>query len=43
MGHNSIQITADLYSHLLPDAHFRGAQHAAKALGETLPADPLTA
>lgn len=43
MGHTSIQITADLYSHLLPDAHFRGAQHAAKALGETLPADPLIA
>ncbi len=34
MGHNSIQITADLYAHILPDAHFRGAQHAAKALGE---------
>lgn len=34
MGHTSIQITADLYSHLLPDAHFRGAQHAAKALGD---------
>ena len=34
MGHNSIQITADLYAHLLPDAHFRGAAHAAKALGE---------
>jgi integrase len=35
MGHTSIQITADLYAHLVPDAHFRGAQHAAKALGET--------
>lgn len=39
MGHNSIQITADLYAHLLPDAHFRGAAHAAKALGE-MPAIP---
>jgi integrase len=34
MGHTSIQITADLYAHLVPDAHFRGAEHAAKALGE---------
>lgn len=33
MGHNSIQVTADLYSHLLPEAHFTGAQVAAKALG----------
>jgi integrase len=33
MGHTSIQITADLYSHLLPDAHFRGAQVAHRALG----------
>jgi integrase len=33
MGHTSIQITSDLYAHLLPDAHFRGAEHAAKALG----------
>ncbi|MFJ4288151.1 tyrosine-type recombinase/integrase [Paenarthrobacter nicotinovorans] len=39
LGHNSIQMTVDLYSHLLPDAHFRGAEHAAKALGE-LPVDP---
>jgi integrase len=35
LGHTSIQITADLYASLVPDAHFRGAQHAAKALGET--------
>lgn len=34
MGHTSIQITSDLYAHLLPDAHFRGAEHAARALGE---------
>jgi integrase len=34
LGHNSIQITADVYSSLIPDAHFRGAEHAAKALGE---------
>lgn len=33
MGHNSIQITADLYAHLLPEAHFNGAQVAHKALG----------
>lgn len=32
MGHTSIQMTIDLYSHLLPDAHFNGAQVAAKAL-----------
>jgi integrase len=32
MGHTSIQITVDLYSHLMPDAHFRGAAVAAKAL-----------
>jgi integrase len=34
MGHSSIQQTADLYAHLLPEAHFRGAEHAARALGE---------
>jgi integrase len=34
MGHTSIQITSDLYAHLLPEAHFRGAAHAAKALGD---------
>ena len=39
MGHNSIQITADLYASLVPDAHFRGSQHAAKAL-EELPEVP---
>lgn len=33
MGHTSIQITADLYAHLLPDAHWNGAQVAHKALG----------
>jgi hypothetical protein len=27
-------MTVDLYAHLLPEAHFRGAEHAAKALGE---------
>ena len=34
LGHNSIQMTVDLYSSLVPDAHFRGAEHAAKALGD---------
>lgn len=34
MGHNSIQITADLYASFMPDAHFTAAAHAAKALGE---------
>ena len=34
LGHQNISITVDVYSHLLPDAHFVGAQHAAKALGE---------
>jgi len=32
LGHNSIQMTVDLYAHLLPDAHFRGAEYATKAL-----------
>lgn len=32
LGHNSIQMTVDLYAHLLPDAHWRGAEYAAKAL-----------
>jgi integrase len=32
LGHNSITISVDLYSHLLPDAQFNGAQVAAKAL-----------
>lgn len=32
LGHNSIQMTVDLYSHLLPDAHFRGAEVATRAL-----------
>lgn len=39
MGHTSIQITADLYAHLLPEAHFTGAQVAAKALGGMLVAE----
>jgi len=34
MGHQNISITADLYAHMLPDAHFRGAEHAQKALQE---------
>lgn len=33
MGHTSVQITGDLYAHLLPEAHFTGAQVAHKALG----------
>lgn len=31
LGHNSISITSDIYSDLLPDAHFRGAEIAALA------------
>lgn len=38
LGHTSIQMTIDLYSHLLPDAHFRGAEVAERAL-EALTAD----
>jgi integrase len=34
LGHNNISVTIDIYSHLMPDAHFLGAQHAARALGE---------
>jgi integrase len=37
MGHTSIQVTADLYAHLLPEAHFKGAQYAHKALGGETP------
>lgn len=32
LGHASITVTMDRYSHLLPEAHFNGAQMAAKAL-----------
>jgi integrase len=32
LGHGSIGVTIDLYAHLLPDAHFKGAQFAHKAL-----------
>jgi integrase len=32
MGHEDIQITVNRYSHLLPDAHFRTAQAAQRAL-----------
>ena len=32
MGHESIQMTVDLYSHLLPDAHWEGAEAAQRAL-----------
>jgi integrase len=32
LGHESITVTMDRYSHLLPDAQFTGAQVAAKAL-----------
>lgn len=31
LGHNSISITSDIYSDLLPDAHFKGAEIAARA------------
>jgi site-specific recombinase XerD len=34
LGHNNISVTIDIYSHLMPDAHWLGAQHAARALGE---------
>jgi integrase len=37
LGHTNISITIDTYSHLMPDAHFVGARHAAKALGDILP------
>lgn len=33
LGHTNIAQTADRYAHLLPDAHFTGAQVAHKALG----------
>lgn len=33
LGHGNIAITVDTYSHLLPDAHFKGAELAHKALG----------
>lgn len=33
LGHNSITTTVDRYSHLMPDAHFRGAEIAERALG----------
>lgn len=32
LGHESVQMSIDKYSHLLPDAHFNSAQVAAKAL-----------
>ena len=32
LGHESIQTTVDRYSHLVPDAHFRAAEIAEKAL-----------
>ena len=34
LGHESIDVTIRVYSHFLPDTHFRAAEHAAKALGE---------
>lgn len=33
LGHESIQTTIDRYSHLVPDAHFRAAEMAERALG----------
>ena len=33
LGHGNIGVTVDIYSHMLPEAHFNGAQVAAKALG----------
>jgi integrase len=32
MGHEDIQVTVNRYSHLLPDAHFRSAEAARRAL-----------
>lgn len=32
MGHASQAITDDVYAHLMPDAHYRAAVYAAKAL-----------
>ena len=32
LGHESTDTTTGTYSHLMPDAHFRGAEYAAKAL-----------
>lgn len=43
MGHNSIQITADLYAHLLPEAHFNGAAVAHKALAAPISDEGLDA
>lgn len=34
LGHSSIQMSIDLYSHIMPDAQFAGSQAAARALGE---------
>jgi integrase len=34
LGHESISVTVGIYGHLQPDALFRGAEHAARALGE---------
>ena len=41
LGHQNIAITVDVYSHLLPDAHWIGANHAAKALEELPPIPEL--
>lgn len=34
LGHSSIQMSIDLYSHVMPDAQFAGSQAATRALGE---------
>lgn len=34
MGHSSVSITERTYAHLMPDAHYKSAAFAAKALGE---------
>ena len=36
LGHNSITTTVDRYSHLMPDAHFRGADIAERALSASV-------
>lgn len=39
LGHESITTTIDRYSDLIPDAHFRGAEIAAKALESWAPSE----
>jgi hypothetical protein len=43
LGHGNIAITVDTYSSLLPDAHFKGAAIAAKALAAPISDEGLDA